>query len=495
MSLNKIGGSLWNAHNKNAAEQIKKKIPLFNTHNNTMEDERQMMERLLPSTATRSLQENKYTSNLINKSTTNKDDGSTTLLSSMAARLTGLEKSHRQMRSELVQKEKEALEWKRKYQALVEATEDDGAAERSIKKAQELFTANSFLKSQVHEMESFLQDYGLIWVGANDTNSNDRTATTTTTTTTTTTDTNLAQDIGARIDFHQLFRRFDELNHLAGDGKAKISKDGKNARFNFDAKKLSISVYKDGLFIKRGPFRSFSDEKTQRFVSDVLDGYFPPEFEKDYPDGIIFTVTDCTKEIYATTIEGTAESNFTAFGGQGNIIGGQQTQPMSRDEFLSNLPEKMISKGRVINIRDSIASKLDGIDETDAISKQEGKLNEIGVQANGEKEDTLSMTIGKTPALSMLKRSATLGELNADREVTTLRIKMPGGKSLLLKMFFDDKIEDLRKYVTDNMNGSDEFDIRASYPSRMFRDDDLTLVEAGLTPNAALIVQKIKPRK
>lgn len=37
---------------------------------------------------------------------------------------------------------------------------------------------------------------------------------------------------------------------------------------------------------------------------------------------------------------------------------------MSRDEFLSNLPEKMISKGRVINIRDSIASKLDGIDET-----------------------------------------------------------------------------------------------------------------------------------
>ena len=129
------------------------------------------------------------------------------------------------------------------------------------------------------------------------------------------------------------------------------------------------------------------------------------------------------------------------------------------------------------------------------ISKQEGKLNEIGVQANGEKEDTLSMTIGETPALSMLKRSATLGELNADREVTTLRIKMPGGKSLLLKMFFDDKIEDLRKYVTDNMNGSDEFDIRASYQSRMFRDDDLTLVEAGLTPNAALIVQKIKPRK
>ena len=520
--LNKLGGNLWNSHNEAAAAQIKARIPLFK-----VEDERSMMERLLPSTGIGSsttsttstsllalqLQQNlrakssippptassttstKHTTPTNNQNTNTTNTTTTTtvttatnnnLLTSMTSRLTALEKSHRTLRTELVKKDREVLEWKRKYETIAEAAEDDGVA-KAAEQMQEMQRANLHLRAQVHEMESFLQDYGLIWVGKNDTKD----------------EPTLSENIGSRIDFSLLFRRFEELNHLAGEGKAQISKDGKKARFNFDPEKIPLAVYQDGLFIRRGPFRPFAEDTTQRFVSDVLDGYFPPEFKNDYPDGVIFEIKNCSKETY-TNGNGNSDSNFQAFGGQGNAVGGQDnntrnTKPMSREEFLNRLPEKMISKGRVVNIRDGIASKLEGV--------QEEQKNNGGEERGEEEEECTSplrrsssggIKIAQTPALTMLKRSATLGELHADEEVTTLRIKVPnsrdsrdsrgGTTSLLLKMYFSDTIGALRAHVASNLPTLTDFDLRTSYPSKIFRDDSITLVEAGLTPNAALIV-------
>ena len=529
-SLNKVGGSLWNAHhahNEAAAAKIKAKIPLFNTHNNTMEDERAIMKRLMPSHAVgcsareqvassslasqlhanlhakNTVPSTQSTSTTTTTTTTSKSqphrgalgsggNNQAALLTSMASRLTALEKSHRMLRTELVQKEREVLEWKRKYESIAEAANDDGVV-KAAEQMQEMQRANLQLRNHVHEMESFLQDYGLIWVGAAATG-NAGSTTTSSSSTTATTNESLSANIGRRIDFVQFFRRLEELNHLAGDGKASIVKNGRNARFQHDPEKISLSVFQDGLFIRRGPFRPFADTKTQRFVSDVLDGYFPPEFKDDYPNGIIFDVKDNTSNTYDSAVNAamssttTGENHFTAFGGQGNKIGGDSLTSMSREEFLSRLPEKMITKGRVVSIRDSIASKLDGVDE----EKEEG---------NSEDLSSNTVKIGATPALSMLQRSATRGELHADDEVTTLRIKTLKGGSLLLKMYFADTIGDLRAHVAQNMakgrtsKDQQEFDLRTSYPSRIFRDDDITLLEAGLTPNAALIVQASSSRK
>jgi hypothetical protein len=188
-------------------------------------------------------------------------------------------------------------------------------------------------------------------------------------------------------------------------------------------------------------------------------------------------------------------------GGKGADQGDREREPMSREEFLSNLPERMITKGRVVNIRESILSKLDSSNTIEE-GKDQAVVDNESSHGEQQQPQQLDVTIGRTPALSMLKRSATNGDLHVDREVTTLRIKMPPclniGGSLLLKMYFDDSISDLREHISqhlDNaMNGcsgidKDGFDIRASYPSRLFRNEEMTLVDAGLTPNAALIVQ------
>jgi UBX domain-containing protein 11 len=549
--LNKLGGNLWNAHNAHnqaAADKIKARIPLFK-----VEDERSMMERLMPSTAIpgknnvsssssssssqsyntsslasqlqQNLREKSSSVSITSSSTTtnpatttnnqqhsmrnhenhnNSNSGSfggtsnnsnnnnngkseSSLLTSMTSRLIALEKSHRKLRTEMVHKERQVLEWKRKYEAVVNAAEDDGI-QKAAEKVQELQRANLILRGQVHEMESFLQDYGLIWVGS----------------TSKTDESSLSENIGSRIDFTMLLRRLNELNVLAGEGKAKISKNGKNARFDFDPEKIPLAIFQDGLLIRRGPFRPFSDNSTQRFISDVLDGYFPPEFKNDYPDGVIFDIKNFSHECY---INSNHDSNnnrnegspFKAFGGIGNRIG-QQTKPMTREEFLNRLPEKIISKGRVIDIRSGIATKLNGDDG----SIEEGKGNNESVMSKNRNKDDCptspvhqsqdsGIKIAQTPALTMLKRSATLGELHADEEVTTLRIKIPKGSttttSLLLKMYFSDTIGALRAHVASNIPPNiKEFDLRTSYPSKIFRDDSLTLLEAGLTPNAALII-------
>ena len=36
---------------------------------------------------------------------------------------------------------------------------------------------------------------------------------------------------------------------------------------------------------QRGPFREYELDLTRRFLSDVMDGYFPIEFKEEYPDG------------------------------------------------------------------------------------------------------------------------------------------------------------------------------------------------------------------
>eukprot|EP00944_MAST-04C_sp_MAST-4C-sp1_P012385 g12385.t1 len=196
----------------------------------------------------------------------NSKTSSSSLVTSMASRLSALEKSHKKMRLELVQKDKELLKMKRKCQLLMkeneslqhsttaEETGDDTgvvtgdetkssyegkiASETSSDKRNlpslsmadniiELESKNRRLRNQVHEMESFLKDYGLVWVGRND-GENDH-----------------AHAPKPNIDFAILFARLDELNEIAGAGKKVVQVKGKKAVFG-RVEGIPLTIYKDG---------------------------------------------------------------------------------------------------------------------------------------------------------------------------------------------------------------------------------------------------------
>ena len=73
-----------------------------------------------------------------------------------------------------------------------------------------------------------------------------------------------------------------ELNNtfMNGEGPQMI-KSGNKARFG-DQDSVRITVFANGILVKSGPFRPYTDPKTMRFVKDVIDGYFPAEFKHEY---------------------------------------------------------------------------------------------------------------------------------------------------------------------------------------------------------------------
>jgi hypothetical protein len=66
-------------------------------------------------------------------------------------------------------------------------------------------------------------------------------------------------------------------------------------------------------------------------LSDILDGFFPYDLKKKYPDGVPLKPVDCTEEDYnAETIK--SNPKFKAFGDLERDAG---PGGMSKDEFLA----------------------------------------------------------------------------------------------------------------------------------------------------------------
>ena len=86
---------------------------------------------------------------------------------------------------------------------------------------------------------------------------------------------------------------------------------------------------------------------------------------------------------------------------------------------------------------------------------------------------------------------------DAETCVSTLRVKgMDGQKMYIVKLAADDTVGKLRRYLRSAGAGDDDkgcesqnFEIRNAYPPRTFADDALTLRDAGLVPNATLLLR------
>ena len=88
-------------------------------------------------------------------------------------------------------------------------------------------------------------------------------------------------------------------------------------------------------------------------------------------------------------------------------------------------------------------------------------------------------------------------EPSADMSLATLRVKgVDGHKMYVVKLRGEDTVGKLRGYLeravaSDGSNAS-RFEIRNAYPPRTFDDDEMTLADAGLTPNATLLLRQMR---
>lgn len=216
----------------------------------------------------------------------------------------------------------------------------------------ELETHCLLLQQQVHEMETFLAEYGMVWVGEDPHDSSDvyideriyddpddcQTVSTSSVTDNTLTsdpfgvwrqdtslvaesvdssdsNTSLPKPGALNIDFNRLIENINDLNVLAGAGVAQIKKTSDRARFEIP-EPVQLTIFANGILMFDGPFRPYTEPTTRQCVQDFLDGYFPSELQHRYPDGVPFVVTDLRGTFYQS------KSGHLAFTGEGQTLGG-----------------------------------------------------------------------------------------------------------------------------------------------------------------------------
>ncbi|XP_042345063.1 UBX domain-containing protein 11 [Plectropomus leopardus] len=325
------------------------------------------------------------------------------------------------------------------------------------------------LQSQVCEMERFLNDYGLIWVGDDESSDSAESAQPAR---------GLWQpDSSVVSNFHMNFdlvlRRIKELNILAGDGESFVQSTSTGAQL---AKKdpIQLSLYGNGIVMFEGPFRSYEEHSTQRCMRDLMDGYFPSELQDRFPDGVPFEVHDKRDEDFIYT------APWNKFPGEGQAVRGEKNEPsnavssqlpgkkLSMDQFLNRLPKVVVKAGRVIDIRDSVKAALQG---------------------SSDAQSSSSVILVETPALQTSKERL---QTSSSSDVITLKVKSEdGNNTYILKMCFSETIGLLRQHLDKHRGRSvPGYDIISAYPQCCYDDDHRTLQSCGLTTNAALLLRK-----
>ncbi|KFV75136.1 UBX domain-containing protein 11, partial [Dryobates pubescens] len=392
-------------------------------------------------------------------------------LSFLRQRITLLEQKIEEQAQEIQVKDRRIAELEEKMKAL----QQEAAPNSST--AEELGRRSLQLQSQVWEMERFLSDYGLVWVGEGHKELEDAEP---------------GKDEGElparsfwkpgeavvsqqQIDFDLILAKVKDLNLLAGEGITQIQLTAGGAQLRQPAA-LPLTLYQNGMVLAGRPFQPYQHPATQQCLQDIIDGYFPSELQLHYPDGIPLQVTDRRDVVFQ-------ERDLPGrFPGPGQVVGrsrasevqdspGSPGPKLSLEQFLTKLP-KPSTPGEATRVQDS------------ARAVQQGSG---GVQSSRE-------NLLETARLPVLERCLTCRGKEAEAAgpaVCRLRVKSEGGEqSQVLRLLPTDTIGDLRRRLALTRGGdSASYEIISTFPHRVYVDNSRSLQECGLTPSACLLLR------
>ncbi|CAC5409943.1 unnamed protein product [Mytilus coruscus] len=427
------------------------------------------------------------------------------LMSAMMSKITALETRVVSQGKEISEKDKRIKILEEKLQ-IVQASK---VPEDSDSKTQALERKCLLLQQNVHEMETFLADYGMVWVGEKSDPSsdvyNDEDLSSGSSEELWRPESSLAgdDDPPPPIDYDKILENIKDLNVLAGDGISRIQHTTDGARLKMPDP-VDLALYANGIMMYSGPFRPFSDPPTQHLLKDILDGYFPSELQTRYPNGIPFVVKDFRHSHFEI------KKPLKAFKGVGQTLGGgiqpsrlvastlnKTTQKsdtpenpehpisvsvtskrpgktLTKDQFLNKLPQSVVKGGKIVDIRNTLNEHL-----------------------SDKKSDKPVVTVVETETVNELKTRLELEESvrpSTPRNITTLRIKSEtGNQTYILKMKFNETVGDLRKYLNLQRSPAEsDYIIVSAYPNKTHTDDTKTLEASGLVPNAVLHLRQKK---
>ncbi|KFZ63067.1 UBX domain-containing protein 11, partial [Podiceps cristatus] len=389
----------------------------------------------------------------------------TELVSSMMQKITLLEQKIEKQAQEIQLKDRRIAELEETMKILQKEDAPDSST------AEELEIRCLQLQTQVWEMEQFLNDYGLIWVGHNQLE-----------------DLESLKDeekLAARslwkpgktpalfagaalrapaaclvskhqIDFDLILENVKDLNTLAGEGISQVEHTPGGARLR-QPEPLPLTLYQNGIVMFNGPFRPYEDPSTQQCLQDIMDGYFPSELQTRYPDGVPLQVTDRRDVVFhERDLPG-------SFPGHGQVVGHSKSSEiqkttkipgpkLSSEQFLNKISKPLKHGGEAIGVRGSAGAAQRGSD---------------GMRSSKE-------ILVETPRLSALERVKTAEEAEASAPaVCSLRIRSESGEqTYVVKMLFTETIGDLRQHLAHARGGdSDVYEIVGTFPRRVYTDN------------------------
>ncbi|XP_070239339.1 UBX domain-containing protein 11 isoform X4 [Bos mutus] len=347
----------------------------------------------------------------------------------------------------------EILSKTRKIQALEEMVEtlEKHQGKVSLQRQEELETVCAKLQRQVGEMERFLGDYGLQWVGEpmdqEDSEDGEK-------------DWMTAKKfwkpgdslVPPEVDFDRLLASLKDLSELVEDSDTQVMPVPDRVPHQ-TLEPIPLRLYRNGIVMFNGPFRPFHDPSTQRCLRDILDGFFPSELQRLYPDGVPFKVSDLRSQVYP-------EHGLDPFPGS----------RMTAEKFLNRLPKFVIRQGEVIDIRGPIRDTLQNCCPLPV------RIQEIVVE---------------TPALAAERARSRESPESPAPLLSMLRIKSENGEqAFLLMMRPEDRVGDVRALLAQaRAVEPSTFEIFSTFPPTVYNDDALTLQAAGLVPNATLLLR------
>ena len=331
---------------------------------------------------------------------------------------------------------------------------------------------------------------------------------------------------GFAVDVARLRRSIRELNAVAGEGKGAVVTAPNGDRRVEMPTPMTLTLWRDGFAVEDGDFRGFEEEKNRAFVRDLVDGYFPYEFKDTHPEGVPFRLIDKSDE--------RRDAGFRAFTGEAVRLDGGEARPgeargaapagpkpkppanpaprpnaagavikpkPKTRAFLDKLPPTVIRAGKVVEVRAGVEAMLRGGDR-DRGGDAGRTVLETTVSRECfrrlAEEDAAKTRVGDRDDDETRRDSgASVKPLEPSASLATLRVKgVDGHKMYVVKLRGEDTVGKLRGYLeravaSDGSNAS-RFEIRNAYPPRTFDDDAMTLEDAGLTPNATLLLRPIR---
>eukprot|EP01041_Mallomonas_annulata_P004926 gene4926-9825_t len=390
-------------------------------------------------------------------------DFTTTILS----RLTTTEGELKAIRQQLAEKIRHIDKLEQENSAMKIIVHDKKMNESSDQIIQ-LRRENTALSQQLIEMEQFLADYGLVWVGFNSksTNSNNITPT----------KPKIENEMEDQhtISFSQFNKKIEELNDIIRSEPTQIKTEARRARLVHAEEQVEcirVIYYSNGLMVKRGPFRPINSNSYHTFVRDILDGFFPSEFRNEYPDGVILDLKDKHSEPY---------------------IEGNNDDVMTQNQLLSRLPKIAIRNGEVVHVRDELETKIRNMPTYNDIQLQPTHDNKSNGQSNNPVTDA-NVNRSIIHVDSIYKNTDNdSSSISTSISLATVQVRwIQGSLVLVVRVPTTGTVGDIHTEIRRHFNdGCPPFELRSAYPPRSLCEA-MTLEEAALLPNGTVHAKQL----